>query len=101
MTASCLISSAVKRRCPRSSRWAFGGAYGGGVLPAHQSGESCLAPPLAPAQRAKVRAGDGGLPFWDLVYATAPSRGHASSFFYEYREDRFPAVFRVPAPVRG
>ena len=42
---------------------AFGGAYGGGVLPAHQFAELRLTPPLALAQGPDVHADDGRLPF--------------------------------------
>jgi hypothetical protein len=39
-----------------------------------------------------------GYPLRDVVYAATSARCHAR-LFREYGEDRFPVVFRVPAPV--
>jgi hypothetical protein len=68
-------------------------------LPAHQFAKLCLAPPLALAQGTDVHADYGRLSLRDVVYAATPTRRHAPASFASTAKDRFPAVFRVPAPV--
>ena len=68
-------------------------------MPAHQLAEPRLTPPLALAQGADVHAEGGRLPFRDLILRGDAAPASRACPFREYREDPFPAVFRVPAPV--
>ncbi len=64
--------------------------YGGGTWPAHQLAEFRLTPSLALAQGTDVHAGDGGLPFGDLIYAAAAPPRHAPVFFASIAKIAFP-----------
>jgi hypothetical protein len=59
----------------------FGGAHGGGALPAHQLAEPDLAPAVALAQGTDVRADDGALLLRDLAFDASLPLHHAPVVF--------------------
>jgi hypothetical protein len=72
------------------ARVPFGGAYGGGALPAHQFAELRLTPPLALAQGTDVHADNGRLPLRDAVNAATPAPRHAPAPFATIAKIAFP-----------
>jgi len=58
----------------------FGGAHGGGALPAHQFTKLALSPSPTLAKGTDVRADDSALLAWQLARRAAPSSRHALVF---------------------